>query len=61
MPQIKKDAKIVNMKLDRSICHKLEQFCLETGLSKTVATEKILDQYLSDYFGQPENKRGLFK
>ncbi len=60
MAQIRKDSKIVNMKLDRSVYDKLEQFCDETGLSKTAATEKILDQYLSDYFEKPEDKRGLF-
>ena len=60
MAQIRKDSKIVNMKLDRSVYDKLEQFCDETGLSKTAATEKILGQYLSDYFEKPEDKRGLF-
>lgn len=61
MAQIKKDAKIISMKLDKGIYAKLEQFCNETGLSKTSATEKILDHYLTEYFGQPESKRGLFK
>jgi len=60
MAQFKKDAKIINMKLDRGIYNKLEQFCYETGLSKTSATEKILDLYLTDYFEKPEDKRGLF-
>ncbi len=61
MAQIKKNAKIVNMKLDRTVYDKLDRFCGETGLSKTAATEKILDQYLNDYLKQPENMRGLFK
>ncbi len=61
MPQIKKDAKTVTMKLNKTIYEKLDRFCKETGLSKTVATEKILDEYLSEYFERPENKRGLFK
>ena len=60
MAQLKKDAKIINMKLDRGIYDKLEQFCFETGLSKTTATEKILEQYLTVYFEKPEDKRGLF-
>lgn len=61
MAQIKKDAKIINMKIEKSIYAKLDQFCEETGLSKTAATEKILEQYLNDYLKQPENMRGLFK
>ncbi len=60
MAQFKKDAKIINMKLDRGIYNKLEQFCCETGLSKTTATEKILDLYLTEYLEKPENERGLF-
>lgn len=60
MAQIKKDAKIINMKLDMSVYAKLNLFCEETGLSKTAATEKILDQYLNGYFDKPEDKRGLF-
>lgn len=36
-------------------------FCDETGMSKTVATEKILSQYLEEYFDRPENERKLFK
>ena len=60
MAQIKKDAKIINMKLDKGIYVKLDKFCEETGLSKTVATEKILGMYLTEYFEKPEDKRGLF-
>ena len=41
MPRQKKDAKILNIKLAREISDQLEQFCEESGISKTVATEKI--------------------
>lgn len=37
----KKDAKILNIKLAKEISDQLEQFCEESGISKTVATEKI--------------------
>lgn len=40
MPRQKKDAKILNIKLAREISNQLEQFCEESGISKTVATEK---------------------
>lgn len=42
MPRQKKDAKILNIKLAKEISDQLEQFCEESGMSKTVATEKIL-------------------
>ena len=61
MSRIKKDAKTLNIKLDRTVHEQLEQFCDESGMTKTIATEKILAQYLDDYFQRPENKRKLFK
>ena len=61
MGQLKKDAKTISMKLDKGIYNKLDQFCEETGLSKTAATEKILDQFLSEYLDRPVDDRKLFK
>ena len=61
MPRQKKDAKILNIKLDRKIHEQLEQFCEESGISKTVATEKILSKYFEEYFSRPEEERMLFK
>lgn len=61
MPRQKKDAKILNIKLATTISDQLEQFCEEAGMSKTIATEKILSQYLAEYFSRPEQDRKLFK
>ena len=61
MPRQNKDAKILNIKLATTISDQLEQFCEETGMSKTIATEKILSQYLAEYFSRPELDRKLFK
>ena len=61
MPRQKKDAKILNIKLERKISNQLEQFCEESGVSKTIATEKILSQYFEEYFNRPEEERKLFK
>lgn len=61
MSREKKDAKVLNIKLDREIHEELEQFCNESGMTKTIATEKILGQYLAEYFARPEEERKLFK
>lgn len=61
MPRPKKDAKVINVKLDRGIHDRLDQFCEETGMTKTVALERILNQYLDGYFHKPEDERMLFK
>ena len=60
MAQIKKDAKILTMKMDRHVHERLEKFCSESGLSKTRAIEKILDQYFTEYFSKDEKDRKLF-
>ena len=61
MPRTKKDAKYLNMKLDREIYDQLEQFCDESGMTKTMATEKILEQFFERYFERPEEERKIFK
>lgn len=61
MPRQKKDAKILNIKLAKEISDQLEPFCKESGISKTVATEKILSKYFEEYFSRPEEERTLFK
>lgn len=61
MPRQKKDAKILNIKLAREISNQLEQLCEESGISKTVATEKILSKYFEEYFSRLEEERTLFK
>ena len=43
MPRQKKDAKILNIKLAKEISDQLEQFCEESEISKTVATEKNIE------------------
>ena len=60
MPQIKKDAHVLNIKLATAVYVKLEKFCYETGVSKTVATEKIMDLFFRDYFAREEDERTVF-
>ncbi len=61
MSRSKKDAKFLNMKLDREIYDLLEKFCDETGMTKTMATEKIMDQFFEKYFDRPEEERKIFR
>ena len=59
MAQIKKNAKNISMKMDKTVSDKLDLFWQETGLCRTVAVEKILDKHLTEYLAQPKNKRGI--
>ena len=61
MPRERKDAKLLNIKLDRKVHEQLEKFCVESGMTKTMATEKILAQFFEDYFSRPEYDRKLFR
>ena len=59
MSREKKDAKLLNIKLEREIHDQLEQFCEESGMTKTMATEKILSRFFDDYFKRPETERRI--
>ena len=60
MPREKKDTKTLNVKISASVLDRMEQFCDESGMTKTTATEKILERYFDEYFSRPENERKLF-
>lgn len=49
MAKQNKDWKALNIKLDRAIYEQLEKYCEETGLSKTVAVERILNKAFKEY------------
>ncbi len=57
MSRPKKDARILNIKLATPVYDKLEQFCDESGLTKTMAVERVLSQFFEQYFKRPENER----
>ena len=59
MARSKKDAKILNIKLDTAVHTQLEQYCEETGQTKTVAVERILGKYFTSYFSESVEKRTL--
>ena len=49
MKKQNKDWKALNIKLDRTVYEQLEKYCEETGLSKTVAVERILNKAFKEY------------
>lgn len=57
MARQKKDGRYVNYYIAKDIVDKLDQYCEETGLSKTVAIERILGKHFEEYFGRPEEER----
>lgn len=61
MPREKKDARILNIKLATPVYDRLDAFCEESGLTKTMAAEKILTQFFDAYFGRPIEERLIFQ
>lgn len=45
------------MKLNIATYENLEQYCEESGLTKTRAVERILNKYFDNYFERPEAER----
>ena len=61
MPRDKKDARPLNIKLDSTIHDRLDEFCHETGVTKTAATEKMVSMCLDEYFSRPVQERQLIR
>ena len=40
-----KDSNALNLRLDSKVCDRLEEYCQETGITKTTAVERILTAY----------------
>lgn len=57
MAQKKKDASSAHFYLDKELQKRLEQYCKETGQSKTVAVERMLKNELDAYYSLPEKNR----
>lgn len=49
MPRQKKDYTPFNIKMESGLSERLDNYCEETGVSKTAATEKALLKYLNEY------------
>lgn len=62
MPRPKKDGVNINYYIRRDIKEKLDAYCEEKGQTATLAIERILDDYLSEYFGsQPKEERKKYE
>lgn len=49
MPREKKDNHPVTIRMEASIYKKLNDYCMETGLTKTVAIERAIDLSIADF------------
>lgn len=49
MPRPKKESAPASFRLAVDVHERLEQFCKESGQSKTVAVERAITMYIDDY------------
>ena len=56
MPRPKKDGVNINYYIRRDIKEKLDVYCEEKGQTATLAIERILDEYLSEYLGSKQRE-----
>ncbi len=54
MPREKKDNHPVTIRMDASIYKKLNDYCKETGLTKTAAIERAIDMSISNFKAEKE-------
>lgn len=52
MARAKKDGQYINCYIEKEVAETLEQYCDETGLTKTVAIERILGKFFNDYYSE---------
>lgn len=57
MARTKKDGRSLNCVIDREIFEQLELYCNDVGQTKTMAVERILRQYFSDYYKQSSDSK----
>lgn len=50
-----REYKAISLNMDVKVLEKLERYCEETGRTKTMAMERILDKFLTEYFAQKSN------
>ena len=49
MPRPAKDTRPCSLRMEKQLFERLEQFCNDSGQSKTTAIERALKAYIDDY------------
>lgn len=52
MPRPRKNNHPLSMRIDKNIYERLNQYCEDSGQTKTVAIERALVSYMDDYYHQ---------
>lgn len=59
MPRPRKDNHPLSMRIDKNIYKRLNQYCEDSGQTKTMAIERALVSYMDDYYEQKDALKKL--
>ncbi len=51
MPRAKKESVPISARIEKRTFERLEKFCEDSGLGKTVTLERALNMYMDEYYG----------
>ena len=54
MPRMKKESVPISARIEKDTFERLQKFCADSGLGKTVTLERALNMYIDDYYGKQE-------
>lgn len=54
MPRAKKESVPISARIEKRTFERLEKFCKDSGLGKTVTLERALNMYMDEYYGKQE-------
>lgn len=52
MPRAKKESVPISARIEKKTFERLEKFCEDSGLGKTVTLERALNMYMDEYYGK---------
>lgn len=52
MPRVKKESVPISARIEKRTFERLEKFCTDSGLGKTVTLERALNMYMDEYYGK---------
>lgn len=60
MAQVKKDYRLITLKMDRKLCEDLDRYCSDLGMTRTDAIESVLNIAIKKYYMQnPDKGKGI--
>lgn len=59
MPRVRKDGKYINLKIQRKIYDRFENYCEKEDRTKTAALERMITAYLNEYDKTAKKRKGV--